>query len=65
MLTWSPPKDDGGTGIVRYIVEKRETSRSVWTKLTGSVKPDAMKYEVKKLTEGKEYEFQVNKGIKK
>ena len=57
-LLWTPPSDDGGTAIIRYSIEQRETGRHTWTKL-GSVKPEVKKFEVQKLSEGKEYEFQV------
>ena len=58
-LLWTPPSDLGGTAIVRYVIEQRETGRHTWTKL-GSVKADKTKFEVTKLIKGKEYEFQVS-----
>lgn len=59
-LLWTPPNDDGGTPIIRYNIEQRETGRHTWSRL-GSVKAEVNKYEVTKLSEGKEYEFQVKK----
>ena len=32
-IHWSPPYDDGGYPIERYIVEKTEASRSRWTQV--------------------------------
>ena len=30
-LSWSPTKDDGGSPITHYIIEKKEEGRKVWT----------------------------------
>jgi len=57
-LLWTPPSDNGGTEIIRYNVEQREVGRHTWARL-GSVKAAINKFDVTKLTEGKEYEFQV------
>jgi len=29
-LSWTPPKDDGGSEVTQYIVEKREALRMSW-----------------------------------
>ena len=60
ILIWTPPSDDGGTAILRYVIKQRETSRHLWAKLD-SVKAELNKYEVAKLNDGREYEFQVRK----
>uniref|UniRef100_A0A8C4X849 Titin n=1 Tax=Erpetoichthys calabaricus TaxID=27687 RepID=A0A8C4X849_ERPCA len=44
-IAWKPPLQDGGSDISHYIVERRETSRLVWT--------------TSPLEEGIEYEFRV------
>lgn len=58
-LSWQPPKDDGGTDILSYILEKRDQGRSSWTKVA-TLGADEMEYCVKDLTEGKEYFFRVS-----
>jgi titin len=30
-LTWKAPKDNGGTEITAYVVEKRDANRQAWT----------------------------------
>lgn len=37
-LKWAPPKDDGGSKILHYAVERRDTSRDEWTKVASFAK---------------------------
>lgn len=32
-LKWKKPKDDGGSGILEYLVEKLDTAKGVWTEV--------------------------------
>lgn len=32
-LYWNPPKDNGGVEVSNYIIEKKETHSSTWTKV--------------------------------
>uniref|UniRef100_A0A8C4QXL2 Titin n=1 Tax=Eptatretus burgeri TaxID=7764 RepID=A0A8C4QXL2_EPTBU len=56
-LAWNPPKHDGGSDILHYIVEKRETSRLVWTLVQTEVQ--ILSCKVTKLLEGNEYIFRI------
>lgn len=56
-LAWAAPKDDGGSKITNYVVEKREESRKSWVHVSNDPKDCA--YVVTRLTEGHEYEFRV------
>lgn len=56
-LHWTPPLNDGGTGVSHYIIEKRETSRVTWTQVEPHV--EAVSYKVTKLVPGKEYIFRI------
>ena len=32
-LAWKAPEDDGGSEIVKYVVEKMDTSRGTWVNI--------------------------------
>uniref|UniRef100_A0A665TCS8 Titin n=1 Tax=Echeneis naucrates TaxID=173247 RepID=A0A665TCS8_ECHNA len=57
VLTWAPPVDDGGAKIEGYVVEKRESSRLVWTNVVSDLQ--ATQFKVTKLLKGNEYIFRV------
>uniref|UniRef100_A0A8C5WXH0 Titin n=1 Tax=Laticauda laticaudata TaxID=8630 RepID=A0A8C5WXH0_LATLA len=57
MLAWKPPLQDGGSDISHYVVERRETSRLVWTLVDANVQTLSCK--VTKLLESNEYIFRI------
>lgn len=57
ILTWAPPADDGGAKIEGYVIEKRESSRLVWTNVVSDLQ--VTQYKVTKLLKGNEYIFRV------
>lgn len=56
-LFWNPPKDNGGSDITNYIVEKREP-RGNWTKVSSYVTAPFLR--IRNLTVGCEYDFRVS-----
>uniref|UniRef100_A0A3B4AC97 Titin n=1 Tax=Periophthalmus magnuspinnatus TaxID=409849 RepID=A0A3B4AC97_9GOBI len=56
-ISWKAPLQDGGSKISHYIVERRETSRLVWTVIDPKVESTCLK--VTKLLEGDEYIFRI------
>lgn len=56
-LAWKPPRDDGGSKVTNYVVEKREENRKSWVHVSNDPKEGL--YTVQRLTEGHEYEFRV------
>uniref|UniRef100_A0AAF5DMX8 non-specific serine/threonine protein kinase n=1 Tax=Strongyloides stercoralis TaxID=6248 RepID=A0AAF5DMX8_STRER len=56
-LSWNPPKDDGGSEITNYVVERRDIKNQSWVPVnqfcTGTT------YTVSKLHEGHDYEFRI------
>ncbi|KAF3843850.1 hypothetical protein F7725_002699 [Dissostichus mawsoni] len=57
ILSWAPPADDGGAKIDGYVIQKRESSRLVWTNVVSDLQ--VTQYKVTKLLKGNEYIFRV------
>lgn len=57
-LTWKASKSDGGSPILHYVLQKRESWKTSWTEVT-KVKPNIFSYCVQNLREGQEYYFRV------
>ncbi|CAM4765861.1 unnamed protein product [Rotaria magnacalcarata] len=58
VLTWKPPKNDGGSPISNYIIEKLDPKKGEWQKVSSYCRVPF--YEVTGLTEGSEYKFRVS-----
>jgi hypothetical protein len=58
-LSWKPPKDDGGSKVTGYIVERRDTSKGAdaWIPVTQNCKETT--FTVPSLLDGHEYDFRV------
>lgn len=56
-LSWSRPKDDGGSGITGYIVEYKEVSSETWVR--HETKVVSTMFTVPRLTPDAEYQFRV------
>lgn len=56
LLSWKPPKDDGGSEILYYLIEKMDVRRGTWSEVG---QRSELTTKVTKLTEGKEYMFRV------
>uniref|UniRef100_A0A3B1K8U6 Immunoglobulin like and fibronectin type III domain containing 1, tandem duplicate 4 n=1 Tax=Astyanax mexicanus TaxID=7994 RepID=A0A3B1K8U6_ASTMX len=59
-LEWTPPEKDGGTKILGYQLEKRKKDTNQWIALNPVNEPIELKYAVKEVSEGSEYEFRVS-----
>jgi titin len=58
-LSWSPPKDDGGSRVTMYIVEAREAKRTTWYQIE-TVEASETTLKVDKLAENNSYYFRVS-----
>uniref|UniRef100_A0A674JU66 Titin n=1 Tax=Terrapene triunguis TaxID=2587831 RepID=A0A674JU66_9SAUR len=56
-ISWEPPKYDGGSSINNYIVEKRDTSTTVWHIVSATVARTTIK--ACRLKTGSEYQFRI------
>ncbi|XP_037720926.1 twitchin isoform X30 [Drosophila subpulchrella] len=56
-LYWNPPKDDGGSPIQNYIIEKKEARSSTWTKVSSFCTVPFVR--IRNLAINKEYDFRV------
>lgn len=58
-LEWTPPKNDGGSPITQYILEKKEAMRPTWSRID-KVSSKKTSYHVANLIEGTEYVFRIS-----
>ncbi|XP_028854804.1 immunoglobulin-like and fibronectin type III domain-containing protein 1 [Denticeps clupeoides] len=60
-LEWAPPETDGGFKILGYQLEKRKKDTNQWVSLNPANEPiEGLKFAVKDVSEGSEYEFRVS-----
>ncbi|XP_010772394.1 titin-like, partial [Notothenia coriiceps] len=56
-LAWNPPRDDGGSRVTNYIVERRNVDSEIWHRMSSTIKQTT--YKAVGLTKFKEYLFRV------
>ncbi|XP_044204739.1 immunoglobulin-like and fibronectin type III domain-containing protein 1 isoform X19 [Thunnus albacares] len=57
-IKWNPPKDDGGSAVTNYIIERQERGHSLWTKL-GDVSAEKTSFRDRNVTHGKKYSYRI------
>ncbi|XP_071759957.2 immunoglobulin-like and fibronectin type III domain-containing protein 1 [Centroberyx gerrardi] len=57
-IKWKPPKDDGGSAVTNYIIERQQAGQSLWMKL-GDVSADKTSYRDRNVTHGKKYNYRI------
>ena len=58
-IQWKEPKDDGGSPLKNYLIEKRQEGSERWSRVD-KVTADITSYCVQNLIEGNEYYFRVS-----
>lgn len=57
-IKWKPPRDDGGSAVTNYIIERQQAGQSLWTKL-GDVSADKTSFRDRNVTHGKKYNYRI------
>lgn len=57
-IKWNPPKDDGGSAVTNYIIERQQAAQCLWTKL-GDVSADKTTFRDRNVTHGKKYNYRI------
>ena len=57
-LSWTAPEHDGGSAILGYVVEKRDSMMNMWSQ-AAKVDKDTFTVKVTNLFEGQSYLFRV------
>lgn len=57
-LSWKRPKNDGGSPITGYVIERKDSHKTQWTRLE-HVDADTFKLKATNLIDGQEYRFRV------
>ena len=58
LLSWQPPEDNGGSQILGYIIDKRDTQRGGWIR-AARVAVAMTQYQLLNLIEDHDYQFRV------
>ncbi|XP_062283109.1 immunoglobulin-like and fibronectin type III domain-containing protein 1 [Scomber scombrus] len=56
-FSWRPPKDDGGSPVINYILERQQVGRNTWKKI-GEI-PDVPSYRDTNVDRGRKYCYRI------
>lgn len=54
---WRPPKDDGGSPVINYMLERKQVGRNTWKKIKEN--PGAPKYRDTDVDRGRKYCYRI------
>lgn len=57
-IKWKSPRDEGGSAVTNYIIERQQAGQSLWTKL-GDVSADKTSFRDRNVTHGKKYNYRI------
>ncbi|KAG7477824.1 hypothetical protein MATL_G00073700 [Megalops atlanticus] len=58
-IKWGPPKDDGGSPVTNYIVERQQIGQATWKRL-GEIPADPTSYRDRNVSHGRRYSYRVS-----
>lgn len=60
VVSWKPPKDDGGSPLIKYIIERQDLSlKSQWDNVAEVLAGEPCKKKIEDLTPKKQYKFRI------
>lgn len=57
-LKWKPPKDDGGSALTNYIIERQQVGQPMWTKVA-DVSAERLTFRDRNVTHGRKYIYRI------
>ncbi len=57
-LKWNPPKDDGGSEVTNYIIERQQTGQTTW-KRVGDILANHLTFRDRNVSLGKMYIYRI------
>ncbi|XP_061582850.1 immunoglobulin-like and fibronectin type III domain-containing protein 1 isoform X2 [Cololabis saira] len=57
-IKWNPPKDDGGSAVTSYIIERQQAGQGPWSRV-GDISADKTSFRDRNVTHGKKYKYRV------
>lgn len=57
-IKWKPPKDDGGSAVTSYTVQRRQDGQNLWTNV-GDILAEKTSFRDRNVTHGKKYNYRI------
>lgn len=57
-IKWKPPKDDGGSAITSYTVQRQQDGQNLWTNV-GDILAEKTSFRDRNVTHGKKYNYRI------
>lgn len=57
-LKWKPPKDDGGSEVTNYIIERQQVGENTWKKV-GDILSNHLTFRDRSVSLGKRYTYRI------
>lgn len=57
-IKWKPPKDDGGSAVTNYTVQRQQDGQNLWTNV-GDILAEKTSFRDRNVTHGKKYHYRI------